>query len=106
MPFTTNLRIVSRDVKKAVIAWSGRLANQSHPCLLRGSTCLTAITGYTGTNYIFPGMLSISVSRDDMVQGKLSSFSAAILAGVPVTSENLKSGQLSPRPAGTPNHKS
>ena len=67
LPFTPRGREVSGDVKKTVIAWPGRLTNQSHPSLLRGSTCLSTVTGDTGTNDIFPSMLPASVSRDDVV---------------------------------------
>jgi len=104
LPLAPGVWVVSGDVKKASTAWLGRLINQSHPGLMRGPTCLAAITGYTGTNYIFPGMLSTPVSWDDMVQGKLSSFPATILAGVLVTFENLESGQLSLKPKGALNH--
>ena len=106
LPLAPRVLIVSRNEKKTVTAWAERLANQLHPGFLGGSTCLTAITGYTGTNYIFPSMLSALVSRDDMVQGKLSSFLTTILTGVLVTFENLKSGQLSRRATGTLNHRS
>lgn len=53
------------------------------------------ITGDTGADHIFPGVLAAAVSWDNVVQGKLSAFSAAILAGVVVTVENAKAGQLS-----------
>ena len=54
-----------------------------------------SIAGYAGANQIFPVMLAIAVSRDDMVQGKLTGLLAAILAGVAVAIENLKASQFS-----------
>ena len=61
------------------------------------------IAGYAGTNHIFPDVFTTSVSRDDMVQGKLMGLLATILAGILVTVENLKAGQPS-LGAGTLNH--
>ena len=54
-----------------------------------------SIAGYAGADHILPVMLATSVSRDDMVQGKLAGLLAAILAGVAVAVENLKASQLS-----------
>ncbi len=53
------------------------------------------VTGRTGTDHIFPGVLAASVSRNDMVQGKLSSLLVAILAGILVAVEDLETSQLS-----------
>jgi hypothetical protein len=83
---------MGENIKRVSPPWLGWLMNQSHPGFLGGSACLATITGNTGTDHIFPGMLSAPVSRDDMVQGKVSALLATILAGVLVTLENFKSG--------------
>ena len=54
-----------------------------------------AVTRYTGTDDILPGMHSTLVARDDMVNGKLVSILAAVLAGIVVATEHLEPGQLS-----------
>jgi len=41
-------------------------------------------------------MLPVPVSGDDMVQGELPSFLATVLAGIPVTFEDLETGEFSP----------
>ncbi len=53
-----------------------------------------AITGDTGANHIFPCVLTVPVAWNDMIQGKMSGFLTAILAGKVVAIENLKAGQL------------
>ena len=103
MPLAPNVRVVGGYEKKAVTVRLGRLVNQSHPGLLRGSTRLPPVTGHTGTNYIFPGMLPITVPGNNMVQSKLSALLAAILADIVVTPEDLKPSQLPPRAIRTSN---
>lgn len=48
-------------------------------------------------------MLATPVAGDDVVYGKLPGFLTAILAGIPVTVENLEASQLS-FPVGTLDH--
>ena len=67
-----------------------RLAQQSHAGFGGCSASLMVIAGYTGTNYILPGMFTALVSGDDMVQGQVVGFLATILAHKPVPEENLK----------------
>lgn len=50
------------------------------------------IAGYAGANHILPDVLTTPVSGNDMVQGKLMSLPATILAGILVAVENLKAG--------------
>jgi len=104
LQFTAGGRVVGGDVKRAPIVWLGRLADEFHAGLLGSSAGLTAVTGHTGTDHIFPGMLSAPVARDDVVEGKLACFPAAILAGIVVTPKYLKPAQLPPQPEGTFDH--
>ena len=46
----------------------------------------------TGTDHIFPGMLALTVARDNVVYGKLLALLTAILAGIEVAVENSKPG--------------
>ena len=75
--------------------------HQLHPGLARGPTRLATITGDTGADHIFPGVLTAPIAGYDMVQGKLLGFLPAVLTGRMVTVEDLKASQLS-FPAGTP----
>jgi hypothetical protein len=68
-----------------------------------GFACLVPITGYTGTNHIFPDVLTASIPRDNMVYGKLAGFLPTILASVAVTVKNFKASQL-PLVPGALNH--
>ena len=79
-------------VKQGITPWRGGGAKQSHSGLLRGSACLTPVTGYTSTNHIFPIVFATLVSWDNMVKGKLPGFLPTVLTGVSVTMENLKAG--------------
>jgi hypothetical protein len=75
--------------------------NQPHPSLSRGSACLSVVAGDAGTDHIFPGMLPPAMARDNVVYGKLLGLLTAILAGVVVTMEDPKAGEL-PFGAGSP----
>jgi hypothetical protein len=86
--------MVGDDEEGATTWWRGK-TNKFHTGFLGGSARLAAITGNTGTDYIFPGMLTTAIAGDDMVQGELPALLTAVLAGVSVTVENLKAGQLS-----------
>ena len=90
MPFNPGLLVVMGNVERVIIAWWGGMINQSHPRLLRSSTCLTTIARYTGTNHIFPGMYAALKSWDDMVYSELPTLFATILASVLVPIENFK----------------
>jgi len=80
------------DVKGGLALRGGGAVNQSHLGFFRGLTRFTAIAGYAGTNYVFPYMLTASVSWDYMVEGKLAGCPAAVLAGIAVAVEDLKAG--------------
>ena len=82
-------------VGKAATAWWGRRLSKFHSSLLRSPAGLAPVTGDAATDYVFPGVLTTPVARNDMVQGKLPGFLTAILAGVLVAVENLKASQLS-----------
>ena len=83
-----------RNVGMTIAVWLNRLMTQPHPGLLGSPAGLAAITGYTGTHYIFPGVLAAPVAWYDVVQGKLPGFLATVLAGIMVTFEDLESGQF------------
>ena len=47
-----------------------------------------------GADDVFPGVLSAAVAGDDMVQGKLSTFFTAVLAGVVIAFVDVVAGEL------------
>jgi hypothetical protein len=95
LPLPVGLELVVGDEEGDVIVWSDGAVQQSHTSLLWGSTRFAAIAWYTGADYIFPRVFTTLVAWDDMVDGELVSFLAAILADIVVAVENLKAGQLS-----------
>jgi hypothetical protein len=101
LPFVTGLYEVGGDVEKAATLWRRGGVSQLHSGFLRGLASLTTITGDTGTDDIFPGMLTTPVAGDDMVNSKLSSLLATVLASVLVTVEDLRASQLSLSPKRT-----
>jgi hypothetical protein len=90
LPFTQALLVLAGDIKGDVGFWLGRLMDQSHPSLFRGSACLTVVARDAGTDYIFPGMLPLAMARDNVVYSKLLSLLTTVLAGVVVTVEDPK----------------
>jgi hypothetical protein len=50
------------------------------------------VTGNTGADDILPGVLTATVAGDNVVQSKLPTFFAAVLADKLVTAKNLKPG--------------
>ena len=91
-PLVLGLQVVVGDAEEGSTSWRRGQAHKFHVGFPRGSACLTAIAGYAGTNHIFPGMLTVAIAGDDMIQGEMPGLLSAVLAGVPVTVENLKAG--------------
>ena len=86
------------NVKEVVTAWRASRVQYSHPGFFRCLSSLATITGGTGADHVFPGVLATAIPGDDMVQSELSSYLTTILAGILVAVEHLKAGQLSLTP--------
>jgi hypothetical protein len=76
---------------EAIVAGRMRLVQQSHPCFIRCTSAFVPVARDAGADHIVPGMLATSPTRYNVIQGKLLGLMAAILAGVLVTVEYLRS---------------
>ena len=94
---------MTRDIEGQVVTRLEGLSDKLHISLFRRSTCLAAVTGYTGADYILPAVFTTLVSWQNVVYGKLMACLGAILAGIAVAMKNTKAGQLFLM-AGTFNH--
>ena len=71
--------------------WAGfeRPAAQVHIGLVGALTSLAPVTRHTGGYQVLPGMWPPLIAWDDVVQGEMAHFTAAILAGVLVAPQNF-----------------
>ena len=85
---------MTRDIEGQVVTWLVGLTDKLHISLFRRSARLVAVTGYAGTDHIFPAVFTTLVSWQNVVYGKLMAYLGAILAGIAVAMKNTKAGQL------------
>ena len=73
-----------------------RLANKLQAGLVRKSVALPGIAGDARANDVLPRGLTAAISRKDVIQVQFVAFKnlATILAGVPITLEDIVSGKL------------
>ena len=84
---------VGGQERKATIGCC-RLVDKLHSGFRRGSARFSTVAGDTGADHVLPGVFAAPITGHDVVQGKLFGFLAAVLAGVPVTVEDLGTGEL------------
>jgi hypothetical protein len=88
---------------EAIVAGRMRLVQQAHSCFIRCTSTFVPVAGNAGADHIVPDVLSTSPPWNNVVQGKLLSLAATILAGVFVTVKYLGPAQFLLMP-GTTDH--
>ena len=73
-----------------------RFAHQMQACLLRSAICFSRVAGNAGANNVFPGRWPAAVTRNNVIEIQIFALKnlAAVLAGVPVTLENIVPREL------------
>jgi len=83
-----------RDVEEGTAGGFGGRAHQFHVRLLGGSAGFFAVTFHAGTDHVLPGMFAVAEAGHHVVERKMFTLGAAILAGVMVTVKDFIAGHL------------
>lgn len=73
-----------------------RVVQQRHASLTQLPAAFTVVAGRTGRYHIGPYVLSSKVARDDVIDGQVMGFLAAVLAGEIVTPKDLTAAKSHP----------
>ena len=95
MPLVPLAHVMIGDDIKGATGGRKWLPDELHVGFLGRAARFTPITGDTGADDIFPGMLTAAIARNDVVESKVPALLAAVLAGVAVAIEYLVAGHLS-----------
>jgi hypothetical protein len=94
-PLVPLAEIVIGDDEDGAAGGGSRRAYKLHIGFFGGFTGLAPVTGHTGTDHVFPGMLAAAIARYYVVEGKVATPLAAVLAGVLIAIKYLVAGHLS-----------
>lgn len=85
---------MARNIDRRVSLRLGRLMEKFHRGLFRRPSGLAAVARDAGGDEVFPGVSAAAVAREDVVDGERDSHAPAVLAGIPVTVKDFKSGEF------------
>jgi hypothetical protein len=94
MPVSLDSYKMGRNIEIDTALRLNRGLEELHMGLFGSPSRFTPVAGGTGADQIFPGMLTVLVAGDNMVESELVAYFSAILAGIVVAVEYLKPAQF------------
>ena len=96
LPLAVAVEVLIGDKEASVARCSG-LLEKLHSSFRRSAPRLPPIAGFAAADHILPGVFTLAMTRDDMVQSQLLGLLPAVLAGVLVPAEDLYPSHLAHR---------